>query len=60
MENTRCSAVLIAGFPGAGKTTRLAHILNWAISLSGTAIFVNEFDTIGIDGELLTAIPGTG
>ncbi len=53
MQNTLCSVVLIAGFLGAGKTTLLINILNWPGNLSGTAILVNEFGTVGIDGEIL-------
>jgi G3E family GTPase len=53
MQNTACSVVLIAGFLGAGKTTLLAHILNWPDDQSGTVVLVNEFGTVGIDGEFL-------
>jgi G3E family GTPase len=53
MQNTVCSVVLIAGFLGAGKTTLLAHILSWPGNQSGTVVLVNEFGTVGIDGELL-------
>ena len=45
--------ILIAGFLGAGKTTLLRNILSWPGDLSRTAILVNEFGEIGIDGELL-------
>lgn len=48
-----CSTVLIAGFLGAGKTTLLKNILHWPGDLSKTAVLVNEFGRIGIDGELL-------
>ncbi|MFH1953350.1 MAG: GTP-binding protein [Pseudomonadota bacterium] len=48
-----CDVVLIAGFLGAGKTTLLRNILRWPGDLSGTAILVNEFGRIGIDGDLL-------
>ena len=44
---------MIAGFLGAGKTTLLKNILNWPVNLSGTAVLVNEFGAVGIDGELL-------
>ena len=49
----RCDVILIAGFLGAGKTTLLRNILKWAGDLSRTALLVNEFGEIGIDGELL-------
>ena len=53
MPNPRCEVILIAGFLGAGKTTFLRHILGWPGDLSGTAILVNEFGQLGIDGQLL-------
>ncbi len=48
-----CAVTLIGGFLGAGKTTLLRHILSWPGDLSSTAVLVNEFGQIGIDGELL-------
>jgi G3E family GTPase len=45
--------ILITGFLGAGKTTLLRHILQWPGGLSSTAVLVNEFGQVGIDGELL-------
>lgn len=48
-----CDVVLIAGFLGAGKTTLLRRILQWPGDLSRTAVLVNEFGRVGIDGELL-------
>ena len=53
MPNLLCEVILIAGFLGAGKTTFLQRILKWPEKLSGTAILVNEFGQIGIDGALL-------
>lgn len=53
MSSPLCEVILIAGFLGAGKTTFLQRILRWPEKLSGTAILVNEFGQIGIDGELL-------
>ena len=52
-DNAVCSVILIAGFLGSGKTTLLRNILSWPGDLSRTAILVNEFGKIGIDGELL-------
>ena len=52
-KDSRCDVILIAGFLGAGKTTLLRNILKWPGDLSRTAILVNEFGKIGIDGELL-------
>jgi G3E family GTPase len=48
-----CKVILIGGFLGAGKTTLLRHILQWHGDLSRTALLVNEFGRVGIDGELL-------
>ena len=45
--------ILLSGFLGAGKTTLLKQILSWETDLSGTVVLVNEFGTVGIDGELL-------
>ncbi len=45
--------VVLAGFLGAGKTTLLKRILSWETDLSGTAVIVNEFGEVGIDGALL-------
>lgn len=53
VKSTRCSVVLIAGFLGAGKTTLLTNILSWPGNLSGTAVLVNEFGEVAIDGALL-------
>ncbi len=52
-EHFLCDVILIAGFLGAGKTTLLKNILEWPGDLSSTAVLVNEFGKIGIDGELL-------
>ena len=49
----RCDVIVIAGFLGAGKTTLLRRILQWPGNLSRTAVLVNEFGRVGIDGELL-------
>jgi G3E family GTPase len=53
MKDTSCEVILIAGFLGAGKTTLLRNILQWPGDPSRTAVLVNEFGQIGIDGELL-------
>ena len=53
MKKDFCEVILITGFLGAGKTTLLRNILQWPGDLSKTAVPVNEFGQIGIDGELL-------
>ncbi|MCF8057588.1 MAG: GTP-binding protein [Desulfocapsa sp.] len=53
MGDAFAEVVLISGFLGAGKTTFLRNILKWSGDLSRTAVLVNEFGTIGIDGGLL-------
>ncbi len=52
-EHLLCDVVLIAGFLGAGKTTLLRNILQWPVDVSQTAVLVNEFGKLGIDGDLL-------
>jgi cobalamin biosynthesis protein CobW len=48
----RIPATIITGFLGAGKTTLVRHILENANGLR-LAIIVNEFGSVGIDGETL-------
>ncbi len=52
-------ATIVTGFLGAGKTTLLRHMLAYAGGRR-IAVIVNEFGTLGIDGETLRAcgIPG--
>ncbi len=52
-SSSPCEVILITGFLGAGKTTLLRNILQWPGDLGGTAVLVNEFGSVGIDGELL-------
>jgi G3E family GTPase len=44
---------VLAGFLGSGKTTLLRKILEQTGDLSDTAVIVNEFGQVGIDGRLL-------
>jgi G3E family GTPase len=44
---------ILAGFLGSGKTTLLRKILARTDDLSDTAVIVNEFGQVGIDGRLL-------
>ena len=48
----RIPATIVTGFLGAGKTTLLRHLLENARGLK-LAIIVNEFGSVGIDGETL-------
>ena len=55
----RIPATVITGFLGAGKTTLLRHVLAHAGGRR-IAVIVNEFGSLGIDGDTLRAcgIPG--
>ena len=44
---------LIFGFLGSGKTTLLRHLLREPSPAGPTAVIVNEFGSVGIDGTLL-------
>ena len=48
----RIPATIITGFLGAGKTTLVRHLLENANG-KRIAIIVNEFGSVGIDGEVL-------
>lgn len=50
--STRVPVTIITGFLGAGKTTLLRHILQKAQG-HRIAVVVNEFGSLGIDGEIL-------
>jgi cobalamin biosynthesis protein CobW len=52
-------ATIVTGFLGAGKTTLVRHVMAQAAGRR-IAIIVNEFGSLGIDGELLKScgIPG--
>lgn len=52
-ENHTMKLILLAGFLGAGKTTLLKNIISWCADLSDTAVIVNEFGEVGIDGEIV-------
>ncbi|MDE1174044.1 MAG: cobalamin biosynthesis protein CobW [Parvibaculaceae bacterium] len=49
---TKIPATIITGFLGAGKTTLVRHIIAYAGGRR-LAIIVNEFGTLGIDGDIL-------
>ena len=49
----RAPLTLLTGFLGSGKTTMLNHILSSPDS-GKTAVIVNEFGEIGIDGDLIS------
>src|SRR5215470_12212573 len=51
-DATRIPATIITGFLGAGKTTLLRHLLETARG-KRLAIVVNEFGSVGVDGETL-------
>ncbi|MCP4181043.1 MAG: GTP-binding protein [bacterium] len=45
--------IILTGFLGAGKTTLLNRLIEHYNSIN-TVLLINEFGTIGIDGQLLT------
>lgn len=45
---------LLLGFLGAGKTTLLQQILERGVENERLAVIVNEFGTVGVDGDILT------
>lgn len=48
---------LIFGFLGSGKTTLIRNMFSWEWDLSGTAVLVNEFGKVGLDGIILEGGP---
>jgi len=51
MSNSRLPVTVVTGFLGSGKTTLLRHLLSEAHQR--LAVVVNEFGTVGLDGDLL-------
>lgn len=49
---TKTPVTVITGFLGAGKTTLIAHLLRHAGGRR-LAVVVNEFGTLGVDGDIL-------
>ena len=52
IDAARIPATIITGFLGAGKTTLIRHLLETGRG-KRLAIIVNEFGSVGVDGELL-------
>jgi len=49
-----CPVVLLTGYLGAGKTTLLNHLLTLPdIARKRLALVINEFGSLGVDGQLL-------
>ena len=52
MHQEKIPVSLITGFLGSGKTTVINHLLTTP-AMAGTAVLVNEFGQISIDGDLI-------
>jgi G3E family GTPase len=50
--DTRLPVLVITGFLGSGKTTLLNRLLTQA-AMRGSAVAINEFGEVGIDGDLV-------
>jgi len=55
MTDTRLPIILVTGFLGSGKTTVLNHLLR-APQMRSSAVIVNEFGSVGLDHELVSAV----
>ena len=51
MSDSRLPVTVVTGFLGSGKTTLLRHLLSEG--RQRLAVVVNEFGTVGLDGDLL-------
>jgi len=51
MSDSRLPVTIVTGFLGSGKTTLLRHLLSEGHQR--LAVVVNEFGTVGLDGDLL-------
>jgi G3E family GTPase len=52
---TKIPVTVLTGFLGSGKTTLLNHLLAQH-GAEGTAVIVNEFGEVGIDGQLVVGV----
>lgn len=52
---SKVPVTVLTGFLGSGKTTLLNHLLSQG-EVEGTAVIVNEFGEVGIDGQLVVGV----
>lgn len=55
VPGTKIPVTVLTGFLGSGKTTLLNHLLAQH-GAEGTAVIVNEFGEVGIDGQLVVGV----
>lgn len=54
MTLAKIPVTIVTGFLGSGKTTLISHLMRNPMGLR-LAVLVNEFGTLGVDGEILKA-----
>ncbi len=53
MAQEKSQVIVLGGFLGSGKTTLLQYILSLQADLEGHAVVLNDFGTMGVDGQII-------